>query len=123
MGVRPAPSRGERAAAGQSGLTLWGLQRTVYGSKFAVSPGWNAPCVTHRVRGQVAQPPSSGAGMLPVTKKSKTRKRTRRSHHALKPVQLTACPQCGQAKRTHVACGNCGYVNAHTTVKLDTEES
>ena len=61
--------------------------------------------------------------MLPVTKKSKMRKRTRRSHLALTPVQTMACPQCGQAKLPHAACGNCGYVNAHTTLKLDTEES
>jgi large subunit ribosomal protein L32 len=61
--------------------------------------------------------------MLPVTKKSKMRKRTRRSHHALVPIQLIACPQCGQAKRPHVACGNCGYVNAHTKIGVGSEES
>ncbi|MGD8450663.1 MAG: 50S ribosomal protein L32 [Phycisphaerae bacterium] len=61
--------------------------------------------------------------MLPVTKKSKSRKRTRRSHLALRGVQLSACPQCGQAKRTHAACANCGYVNAHTKIKVGTEES
>ena len=60
--------------------------------------------------------------MLPVTKKSKMRKRTRRSHHALQPVQLIACPQCGQGKLAHAACGNCGYVNAHTSIKIATEE-
>ncbi len=60
--------------------------------------------------------------MLPTTKKSKHRKRTRRSHLALRPVQLTACPKCGQAKRPHVACGNCGYVNTHTTIKVGSEE-
>ncbi|MGE3181069.1 MAG: 50S ribosomal protein L32, partial [Phycisphaerae bacterium] len=42
--------------------------------------------------------------MLPVTKKSKMRKRTRRSHHALTPVALMACPQCGRARRPHTAC-------------------
>jgi large subunit ribosomal protein L32 len=61
--------------------------------------------------------------MVPVSRKSKTRKRTRRSHHALKPVSLVACPQCGQAKLGHAACGNCGYVNAHTSIKVGTEES
>ena len=61
--------------------------------------------------------------MQPVTKKSKMRKRTRRAHHALQPVHLIACPQCGQAKLPHAACKNCGYVNAHTKIKIRTKES
>lgn len=61
--------------------------------------------------------------MLPVHKKTKHRKRTRRSHHALTPIELISCPQCGQAKRAHCACGNCGYVNAHTKLKVTAEES
>jgi large subunit ribosomal protein L32 len=60
--------------------------------------------------------------MLPVTRKSKMRKRTRRAHHALQPVHLIACPQCGQAKLPHTACGNCGYVNARTKIKVGAEE-
>jgi large subunit ribosomal protein L32 len=61
--------------------------------------------------------------MVPVTRKSKMRKRTRRSHLALTPIQLVSCPQCGQAKVSHAACGNCGYVNAHTTITISTKES
>jgi len=61
--------------------------------------------------------------MLPVGKKSKMRKRTRRSHLALVPAQLIPCPQCGQAKLPHAACGNCGYVNAHTKITIGSEES
>lgn len=61
--------------------------------------------------------------MLPVTKKSKMRKRTRRAHHALIPPQLIACPQCGQAKRPHTACSNCGHVNSHTKIDVGVEES
>jgi large subunit ribosomal protein L32 len=61
--------------------------------------------------------------MQPVHKKSKMRKRTRRSHQALKPVQLISCPQCGQAKLPHAACANCGYVNAHTSIRVTAEES
>jgi large subunit ribosomal protein L32 len=51
------------------------------------------------------------------------RTRTRRSHHALKAVHLISCPQCSQAKLPHAACANCGYVNAQTTIKVETEES
>lgn len=61
--------------------------------------------------------------MLPVHKKTKRRTRTRRSHHALTPTALISCPQCGQAKRPHVACANCGYVNSHTSVKVGKEDA
>jgi large subunit ribosomal protein L32 len=61
--------------------------------------------------------------MVPVSRKSRMRKRTRRAHHGLTPIQLIPCPQCGQAKLPHVACGNCGYVNGHTTIKVGSEES
>lgn len=61
--------------------------------------------------------------MLPVTKKTKMRKRTRRSHHALVPAQLAACPQCGQARRPHRACSNCGHVNTHTSIEVGTKEA
>lgn len=59
--------------------------------------------------------------MLPVQKTSKSRKRKRRSHHALKAMQLAACPQCGQARRPHAACQNCGYVNSHTSIEVGQE--
>ncbi|MBK8915327.1 MAG: 50S ribosomal protein L32 [Phycisphaerales bacterium] len=61
--------------------------------------------------------------MLPVTKKSKMRKRTRRSHHAKRPPGIAECPQCGQARRPHRACENCGYVNSHTSIPAGTQES
>lgn len=61
--------------------------------------------------------------MQPVTKKSKMRKRTRRSHHAKRPPNMMACPQCGQNKQSHRACENCGHVNAHTSIKVGSEES
>jgi len=34
--------------------------------------------------------------------------RNRRSHHALDSVGVTLCPDCGQPKLKHVACGSCG---------------
>jgi large subunit ribosomal protein L32 len=61
--------------------------------------------------------------MQPVHKKTKHRTRTRRSHHAMTPVHLMACPQCGQAKLQHAGCNNCGYVNTHTKLKLEASES
>lgn len=40
---------------------------------------------------------------------SKTRKRKRRSHHALKNPALIACSECGEMMRSHVVCPHCGY--------------
>ncbi len=61
--------------------------------------------------------------MLPVKKTSKSRTRTRRSHHRLKGVNYSICSKCGQAKLPHAACENCGYVNPKITLKLGKEES
>ena len=55
--------------------------------------------------------------MLPVKKTSKHRTRTRRSHHALVPVNYSICKKCGNAKLPHAACDKCGYVNPK--IKLD----
>jgi len=56
--------------------------------------------------------------MLPVKKTSKSRTRTRRSHHRLKAVNYAICPRCDHAKLPHAACGNCGYLNPKITLKL-----
>ena len=58
--------------------------------------------------------------MLPVQKHSKSRKRKRRSHLALKPIQFVRCPQCGTTKLPHAACDNCGYVNPQLALPTDT---
>ncbi len=61
--------------------------------------------------------------MLPAKKISKSRTRTRRSHHRLKGVNYSLCSKCGQAKLPHAACENCGYVNPKITLKLSKKES
>ncbi|MHC4423304.1 MAG: 50S ribosomal protein L32 [Planctomycetota bacterium] len=61
--------------------------------------------------------------MLPKKKTSKSRTRTRRSHHRLKAVNYSVCPKCDQVKLPHAACENCGYVNPKITLKLGKEES
>ncbi|MFQ5423378.1 MAG: 50S ribosomal protein L32 [Phycisphaerae bacterium] len=61
--------------------------------------------------------------MLPDRRTSKSVKRSRRSHHALQPVNLSRCPQCNQARRPHCVCPNCGYYNSRVSVKIETKES
>ena len=60
--------------------------------------------------------------MLPTKKTSKSNMRSRRSHHALKPVNYSICPKCNNAKLPHAACDNCGYLNPAITLELGKEE-
>ncbi|MBI4717728.1 MAG: 50S ribosomal protein L32 [Planctomycetes bacterium] len=60
--------------------------------------------------------------MLPVKKVSKTRTRSRRAHHALRPVNLSPCPKCGKPKLPHVSCGTCGYVSAKLVLPMGEKE-
>lgn len=57
--------------------------------------------------------------MLPPQRVSKSRKRTRRAHHALKPPHYVRCAHCGNAKLPHAACGSCGFVRPGLALKLD----
>ncbi|MBC7782828.1 MAG: 50S ribosomal protein L32 [Burkholderiales bacterium] len=61
--------------------------------------------------------------MLPVQRISKSRKRKRRSHQALTPIQYVRCAQCGNAKLPHAACSNCGFVNPRLSIEVDTEQA
>jgi large subunit ribosomal protein L32 len=61
--------------------------------------------------------------MLPVQKHSKSRKRKRRSHHALRPIHYVRCPQCGSAKLPHCACDNCGYVNPKLALQMESDQA
>ncbi len=60
--------------------------------------------------------------MQPVQKISKSRKRKRRSHHALSPIHFVKCAQCGSAKLPHAACDNCGFVNPKLAMKMGEEQ-
>ncbi len=59
--------------------------------------------------------------MQPVQRISKSRKRKRRSHHALDPIHYVRCAQCGNAKLPHAACGNCGFVNPKLSLPVEQE--
>ena len=57
---------------------------------------------------------------VPKRKTSKARKNKRRSSvWKLDVPNLVKCPQCGELKRQHRLCGNCGYYNGREVIKMD----
>ena len=46
---------------------------------------------------------------VPKSKITKSRRGMRRSHDALKAVNSTECPNCGELKLPHHVCNSCGY--------------
>jgi len=48
---------------------------------------------------------------LPKRKTSRARKNNRRSHHALKNVQLKNCIGCKEKVKPHTTCQNCNTYN------------
>lgn len=47
--------------------------------------------------------------IVPKRKTSKRRKRTRRAHDSLTPMNLVACSNCSEKIQQHVACKFCGF--------------
>ncbi len=58
---------------------------------------------------------------MSVQKKKLTRRKTRsrRSHHALKKVDLTKCPKCKKATKPHIACPHCGHYKGRMVIDVD----
>ena len=57
---------------------------------------------------------------VPKRKTSKARRDKRRSSvWKLETPNLVKCPQCGEYKRMHRLCGNCGYYKGREVIKLD----
>jgi large subunit ribosomal protein L32 len=44
--------------------------------------------------------------------------RQRRSHHALKPANLTKCSNCGALRRPHHMCQACGFYRGRMVIDL-----
>jgi large subunit ribosomal protein L32 len=40
----------------------------------------------------------------------------RRSHHRLRPVNLSECSNCGELKLAHHICQACGYYNGREVI-------
>ncbi len=58
---------------------------------------------------------------VPKRRQSKTRKRKRRSHDALTPVQTVVCKQCGHTALPHTVCPNCGQYRGRAVLKVEEE--
>lgn len=56
---------------------------------------------------------------VPKKRTSKMKKRQRRSHHHMKRLHLTACPQCGSPTLPHRVCQKCGHYKQAVVVAMD----
>ncbi|MEX2029974.1 MAG: 50S ribosomal protein L32 [Anaerolineales bacterium] len=55
---------------------------------------------------------------LPKRKHSKGKKGRRRSHDALAPRALVACPNCGEKRLPHHVCPNCGHYAGREVIEV-----
>jgi len=60
----------------------------------------------------------SHMGAVPKIRISKSRRKKRRSHHALKLKNLVRCPQCHEKKLPHHICLSCGYYHGIQVIEV-----
>lgn len=57
---------------------------------------------------------------VPKRKSSKARRDKRRNNlWKISALALMKCPQCGEYKRAHRLCSNCGYYDGRQVVKTE----
>ncbi|MEO0255549.1 MAG: 50S ribosomal protein L32 [candidate division WOR-3 bacterium] len=58
---------------------------------------------------------------MPVPKRrhSRARGRKRRTHYKVKPMSLSKCPNCGEAKLPHRVCPHCGYYKGKAIIQIE----
>ena len=59
---------------------------------------------------------------VPKRRTSKSRKGTRRSHHARTPVQVQYCPKCNEPVLPHRLCTNCGHYQGREVIDMEAAE-
>lgn len=58
----------------------------------------------------------------PKKRKSKSRTRMGRAHHALSAPNLSPCPQCGDPKEPHRVCPSCGHYRGRQVFAVESED-
>jgi len=56
---------------------------------------------------------------LPKRKTSKSRRDKRRTHQKIEPLNLTKCPQCGDAMLPHHVCPTCGNYKGRNVLDVE----
>lgn len=56
---------------------------------------------------------------VPKKKVSKSRRNMRRAHDSLSASVYNECPNCGELKRPHHVCGECGYYDGREVVDAE----
>lgn len=54
---------------------------------------------------------------VPKHKTSKSRRDSRRAHIKVPALNLSVCPQCGEARLPHHICKNCGSYKGRTVIE------
>ena len=54
---------------------------------------------------------------VPKSKITKSKRGMRRAHDALRSINSTECPNCGELKLPHHVCASCGYYGHGKTSK------
>ncbi len=55
----------------------------------------------------------------PKRRHSKSRSRKRRTHDALKRINVVACQNCGSMKLPHRVCASCGFYDGRIVIAKD----
>lgn len=58
----------------------------------------------------------------PRRKQTRSKRGMRRSHDSLATPAKSTCPECGEVKRPHFVCANCGTYRGKEVLKMAEEE-
>ncbi len=53
---------------------------------------------------------------VPRNRNSNARKNSKRAHHAKKPTNVVACPNCDSPRRPHRVCTSCGHYDGRSVI-------